>query len=354
MSVSRKLAFWVGALVLSVGALLLFRSILMPFVAGMALAYVLDPLADRLEAFGAPRALATTAALFAFLAALFATIMLFVPLIEDQVAGFARRLPALFQDASAGLADVTALAPESLDPSRVLAVAGAVAEMQKAVAEWGLAAARRLFASGVAALNLAGLLVITPVVAWYLLRDWDRLVARVDGLLPRDHAETLRGLAREVDVRLAGFVRGQALVCLILGVAYAAALEIAGLDYGLVIGLISGIVSFIPFVGSLTGLALSAGFGYLQFGWSAHLFLLAFVFFAGQAVEGYYLTPKLVGDRVGLHPVWVMFALLAGGALFGFLGMLLAVPVAAVVGVMARFCIERYLASGLFLGRGAP
>ena len=354
MTISRKLVFWIGALAFSVAALLLFRSILLPFVAGIVLAYFLDPLADRLEARGAPRALATTAALLGFLAGLFAAILLFVPLIQEQVAGFAKRLPGLFQDASAGLENVAALAPESLDPERLLAIAGAVAEMQKAVAQWGLAAARGLFASGVAALNLAGLLVITPVVAWYLLRDWDRLVARIDGLLPRDHAEVLRGLAREADMRLAGFIRGQALVCLILGAAYALALELAGLDYGFVIGLISGLVSFIPFVGSLTGLALSAGFGYLQFGLSSDLALLAFIFLAGQAVEGYYLTPKLVGDRVGLHPVWVMFSLLAGGALFGFPGMLLAAPVAAVAGVMVRFSIDRYLGSRVFLGRDSP
>lgn len=350
MNVSGRVLFWLGVLVAAAVALASLRAILLPFVAGMALAYLLDPPTDRLQAYGLPRALATTLVLFGFLAALFAGLFLFVPLIEGQVAGFAQRLPDLFQAVRAGLADLTALASDRLDAARMEQVDEALAELQKALARWGLSAAAALYGSGVAILNLLGLLVVTPVVAWYLLRDWDRIVAHVDGLLPRDHAETVREQVRRIDSRLAGFVRGQALVCLILGAAYAVALHLAGLDYGIVVGLISGVVSFIPFVGSLLGLVLSAGFGYLQFGWTPHLFLLAAVFAAGQVVEGYVLTPKLVGERVGLHPVWVMFALLAGGTLFGFVGVLLAVPAAAVVGELTRFSIERYRASRLFRG----
>ena len=348
MTSSGKLLFWIGALAAFVGALVLLRAILLPFVAGMALAYFLDPVADWLEKHKISRALATTAALAAFFALFCAALFLFVPLVEEQVAGFAQRLPDLAHAARDGLAGLLALASDRLSPERLDALDTALSEAQKALARWSLAAARGLYDSGIALLNLLGLLVITPVVAWYLLRDWDRLVEHIDGLLPREHAATIREQARQIDSRLAGFVRGQAMVCLILGAAYAVLLEAAGLHYGLVVGLIAGLISFIPFVGSLVGLALSAGFGYLQFGWSPHLFLLAFIFMAGQAVEGYYLTPRLVGDRVGLHPVWVMFALLAGGALFGFVGVLIAVPVAASVGVLARFATERYRASRLF------
>lgn len=353
MSAAGKALFWIGVLAAAVAALALLRAILLPFVAGMALAYLLDPPVDRLEARGLPRALATTVALFAFLAAVGAALFLFAPLVEGQLTGFARRLPDLLHAARGGLAEALALVSDRLPAGGAESVDTALAELQKALARWALAAARGLYASGVAILNLAGLLVVTPVVAWYLLRDWDRLVAWVDALPPRDHAATFRAQAREIDRRLAGFVRGQALVCLVMGAAYAAALHLAGLQYGLVVGLISGLVSFVPFVGSLVGLVLSAGFGYLQFGWSPQLLLLAIVFVAGQAVEGYWLTPKLVGDRVGLHPVWVMFALLAGGALFGFVGMLIAVPTAAAAGVLARFAIGRYRASQLYLGRGA-
>lgn len=353
MTASGKVFFWLGALAAFVAALVLLRAMLLPFVAGMALAYLLDPLADGLQARRVPRALATTLALAAFFVAFLAGLFLFVPLIESQVAGFARQLPALLQAARDGLADLSAFASDRLAPERMAAIDNALAEVQKALAQWSLSAVRGLYESGIALLNLLGLLIVTPVVAWYLLRDWDRLIAHMDAILPRDHAETIRAQARAIDSRLAGFVRGQAMVCLILGIAYAAALQLAGLDYGLLVGAIAGLISFIPFVGSIVGLALSAGFGYLQFGWSPHLFLLAFVFVAGQAVEGYYLTPRLVGNRVGLHPVWVMFALLAGGSLFGFVGVMIAVPVAAAIGVLARFALERYLASRLFRGAGA-
>ncbi len=345
--------FWLGALAAAVATLTLLRAILLPFVAGMALAYFLDPLVDRLQARKLSRALAATLVLVAFLLAFVAGLFLLVPLIEGQAAGLARRLPALFQAASDGVARLAAFASDRLDPARMADIDNALTALQRTLAQWLLSAAGRLYQSGVAVLNLLGLLIVTPVVAWYLLRDWDRLIARVDELLPRDHAATIREQARRIDERLAGFLRGQALVCVILGVAYAVALQLAGLDYGVIVGLIAGLISFIPFVGSLIGLVLSAGLGYLQFGWSAELLLLVAIFVAGQAVEGYALTPKLVGDRVGLHPVWVMFALLAGGALFGIVGVMIALPVAAVVGVLVRFSIERYLASRLFRGGGA-
>ena len=354
MSAPGKLLFWLGALAAFVAALVLLRAILLPFVAGMALAYLLDPLADRLQERRLPRAAAATLVLIAFFLAFLAGLFLVVPLVESQLAGVARQLPQLMQAARDGLTTAMSFATDRLDAERLGDIDSALAELQKALAQWTLTAASGLYASGVAALNLLGLLVVTPVVAWYLLRDWDRLVARIDDLLPRDHAETVREQMRQIDSRLAGFVRGQALVCVILGAGYAAGLQLAGLDHGIVVGLVAGLISFVPFVGSLVGLVLSAGLGYLQFGWSPHLFLLAAIFVAGQAVEGYFLTPKLVGERIGLHPVWVMFALLAGGALFGFVGVLIAVPVAAVAGVLARFAIDRYLASRLFRGGTAP
>ncbi|MFQ6017021.1 MAG: AI-2E family transporter, partial [Kiloniellaceae bacterium] len=190
------------------------------------------------------------------------------------------------------------------------------------------------------------------VVAFYLLRDWDRIVGKVDGWLPRAHAGTIREQALEVDRRLAGFLRGQGTVCLLLGVFYALALSLAGLDFGLVVGLIAGLLSFIPYVGAIVGLLASVGLAVVQFDDWVRIAIVAGIFFAGQAVEGNYLTPKLVGGRVGLHPVWVIFGLLAGGALFGFVGVLLAVPAAAVIGVAVRFALDRYMASSYYLGGG--
>ena len=350
-AVSRFL-FWLGVLVVFAAAVTLLRAVLLPFVAGMALAYLLDPPTDRLEKH-IGRAAATTAVLAAFIAAVLAALLLFVPLIEQQVVGFAKRLPDLLQAANEGLGALMTAASDRLAPGGESALNEAAAALQGQLADWSVKALRGLYASGVAALNMLGIAVITPVVAWYLLNDWDRLIARIDGLLPRGHAEAIREQAREIDARLAGFVRGQAMVCLLLGSAYAIALQALGLNYGIVVGLAAGLISFVPFIGAAVGLFLSAGFGYLQFGWSVEPLLMTLVFVAGQAVETYFLTPRLVGNRVGLHPVWVMFAVLAGGALFGFLGMLIAVPTAAAVGVLVRFAIDRYLASALFRGGAA-
>jgi predicted PurR-regulated permease PerM len=219
---------------------------------------------------------------------------------------------------------------------------------------WLLEAAGGVLRSGQAVLSLLSILVITPVVAFYLLRDWDRLTARVDSWLPRDHAEVVRTQLREIDRILAGFARGQATVCLILAAYYGGALTVAGLEFGLIVGVVAGLASFVPLVGSIGGLVLSVGLALLQFDETWRVLVVAAIFVAGQAVEGNYLTPKLVGDRVGLHAVWVMFGLLAGGALFGFVGVLLAVPVAAVIGVLARFALTQYLASPLFRGHVGP
>jgi predicted PurR-regulated permease PerM len=194
--------------------------------------------------------------------------------------------------------------------------------------------------------------VITPVVAFYLLRDWDRIVIQIDSWLPRRYAETIREQVRAVDATLAGFLRGQGTVCLILAVYYGLGLSLAGLDFGLVIGLVAGLLSFVPYVGAIVGLLLSVGLALVQFDAWMPIAIVAAVFILGQVVEGNFLTPKLVGESVGLHPVWIIFALLAGSALFGFVGLLLAIPATAVVGVGVRFGLDRYLASAYFQGPG--
>lgn len=354
MSPARRSLFWAAVLLGLILFLVLLSSILLPFVAGMALAYFLDPLADRLEARNVPRGLATTLVLAAFFIVFVAVLLLLLPMLQGQVVGMVQQLPGVVRAAIDGLAALLETLSTRIDPQQMEEIRAALTDLQKEAAGWVLDALRKVWSSGMAALNVIGLLFITPVVAWYLLRDWDRMVARIDGWLPRDHADTIREQAREIDQTLAGFVRGQAMVCLILGVAYAVALQLAGLRYGLAVGLIAGLISFIPYVGSLVGLVLSVGLGYLQFGLSLQLVILAVIFFAGQAIEGNFLTPKLVGERVGLHAVWVMFALLAGGALFGFVGVLLAVPVAAIIGVLVRFALNQYLGSVLYRGAGSP
>ena len=195
---------------------------------------------------------------------------------------------------------------------------------------------------------------MTPIVAFYLLRDWDRVVASVDGWLPRRHADEIRSIAREIDGVLSGFLRGQFIVCLALAAFYGVGLSLVGLDFGLIIGISTGLLSFVPIFGMLIGFAVGVGVALAQFGPTLHVILVVVVFMVGQFLEGHVMTPRLVGSRVGLHPVWTIFALLAGGALAGFTGLLVAVPAAAAIGVVARHAIRRYLASAAFKRGSGP
>jgi predicted PurR-regulated permease PerM len=230
-------------------------------------------------------------------------------------------------------------------------------ELTRQGAGWLGTLVQKVWDSGKSIISLASLLVVTPVVAFYLLYDWDRMVATVDGWLPRDHRKTIHNLLVEINEAVAGFVRGQGTLCIILGAFYGIALTIAGLNFGLLIGLFAGLVSFIPYVGSLSGFILSVGVALVQFwpSWIPIAIVVA-IFIVGQFLEGNILQPKLVGESVGLHPVWLMFALFAFGSLFGFTGMLVAVPVSAAIGVIVRFALGRYLASELYWGhdKGGP
>lgn len=343
---------WLAALTAFGGLLWLFSPVLLPFVVGLAIAYLLDPAVDRLELFGLPRWAATAAALTLFGLTAFLALLLLVPLIQAQIAHLVDVLPGYAARAREAAAPLMEKILARLSPDDVARLRAAVGQHVGDVAGWVGKLMRGVLSSGVALFDVLSVLFITPVVAFYLLRDWDLLVAKVDSWLPRRSADTIRDQCREVDRTLAGFLRGQATVCLSLGGFYAVALTLAGLDFALVIGLMSGLLTFIPYVGSLFGLVASVGLAALQFDEAWRVAAVAGVFAFGQMIEGNVLTPKLVGDKVGLHPVWVMFSLLAGGALFGFLGVLLAVPVAAALGVLVRFALDRYLESPLY--RGCP
>ncbi|HEX6131085.1 MAG TPA: AI-2E family transporter, partial [Actinomycetota bacterium] len=214
--------------------------------------------------------------------------------------------------------------------------------------------AAALFGQSLALVNLVGLLAVTPLVAFYLLRDWPAILAAMDGWLPRDHADVIRTQAREADRVLAGFARGAALVCTLLGVFYGVALSLVGLDFGLLIGLAAGALSFVPFLGTFVGFGASVGMAIVQF-WPhwQRVAIVAAIFLGGNLLADYVVTPRLVGDRIGVHPLWVLFAVFAGGALFGFVGVLIAVPACALVGVLARFAIAQYQASGYYRGTEA-
>lgn len=337
-------AFWGLLLGVVVLALYVLRDVLVPFVAGMAVAYLLDPIVDRLERVKIGRGLATFAVLLGFFAVAVGLLLLLIPLLQTQIERLAIALPGYIDMVKGALGPMLEHLDTGLDRQAALQK---ITGMTGDLVSWIGGVLKQLISGGFAIANIISLLLITPIVSFYLLRDWDRMVAAVDSWLPREQAPVIRQQAAAVDATLSAFVRGQGVVCLILGVFYAAGLSVAGLDFGLVIGLFAGLISFVPFVGAMLGGVLSVGLALVQFDSLQPVAIVAAVFVAGQVLEGNFLTPNLVGDAVGLHPVWVIFGLLAGGVLFGFVGVLLAVPAAAVIGVLTRFALAQYLASPL-------
>ncbi|HUH48606.1 MAG TPA: AI-2E family transporter [Mycoplana sp.] len=351
----RQVVFWLLALAGLVLFLLVFSSILLPFVAGMALAYFLDPVADRLERFGLSRTMATVVILVAFLILFSLSLMIVIPLLATQASDLLSKLPGYLAQLQSL---VTSFDPDILPPW-ISSQMGTIKQGFAGVLAEGAGLLGTIFKqiwnSGLALVDIASLLIVTPVVAFYLLLDWDRMIAKVDSWVPRQHVESVRQIADEMNTAIAGFVRGQGSICIILGLFYGIGLTAVGLNFGLLIGLFAGMISFVPYVGSMVGLVLSVGVAVVQF-WPDYLWIGAVIaiFFSGQFIEGNILQPKLVGKQVGLHPVWLMFALFAFGALFGFVGLLVAVPAAAAVGVLVRFGLRRYLDSDLYHGQGNP
>jgi predicted PurR-regulated permease PerM len=354
MTAGQQLRFWLVGLVALLLGVYFLRTILLPFVAGMAIAYFLDPACDRLEKWKLSRTAATAVVTLIFALLLIIALLMIVPLLADQFAQLVSALPDLLNRAHDKLLPFYSKLQTRFDlPDLTELAALARDRMGSALVVIGQGVAN-VARGGVAIANLLSLVFITPVVTFYLLRDWDRIVAQVDALLPRQHAPVIRAQARNVDLTLAGFARGQASVCLVLAAYYATGLALVGLPFGLVVGIAAGLLTFIPYLGAVSGLVIGLAIAFVNFdGWSGPI-SVAIVFAIGQVVEGNFLTPKLVGGRVGLHPVWIIFALLAGGALFGFLGLLLAVPTAAAIGVLVRFAIARYLESPVYLGPARP
>lgn len=346
LPVRDQMKYWGVAALIFALALWYLGDVILPFVLGGAVAYALDPIADRLERMGCTRAVAT--ALIALVAVLIFIVMalLVVPLLVSQAIALFNTAPQLANDLQIFLTDRF---PSLMDADSTLRHSLIV--VGEKVQERGGQLLEAVLSSAYSIINLALLFVIVPVVAVYLLYDWDRMIAAVDNLLPRDHAEMIRRLAGEIDDTLAAFIRGMGTVCLILGTYYAVALMLVGLQFGLVVGFLAGALTFIPYVGAILGGALAIGLGLFQF-WGdwISLGLVAGIFVLGQVAEGNVLTPKLVGSSVGLHPVWLIFALSVFGSLFGFVGMLVAVPLAAAIGVLARFFAERYRHSRLYRG----
>jgi predicted PurR-regulated permease PerM len=346
MTMGDQFRWWGVGFAAFIVVLWLLAGAILPFVLGAALAYLTDPLADRLERAGLSRILATVVITAGSLGLAVLALILIVPTLIEQVRNAIASAPS-YVEWLRGM--VTTYLPSLSDEDSALR--GAMENLRARAEGWSVSVLQRLWSGGLAVIDSVALVVITPVVAFYLLYDWDRMIAGIDDTLPRQHRDTIHRLMGELDRVLAGFMRGQLSVCAILGAFYAVALSLIGLHFGLLIGAFAGLISFIPFVGSILGGLVSIGVAVVQF-WDqpGMIAAVAVVFVAGQAVEGNFLTPKLVGGKVGLHPVWLMFALSAFGSLFGFVGLLVAVPAAAGIGVFGRFLIERYKDGQLYRG----
>jgi predicted PurR-regulated permease PerM len=349
MSTSRPVLFWIATFAAVVAATVLLREVLLPFVAGMVLAYLLDPLANRIERLGMNRLLATLAIIVVVVAAMAIVAVLTVPVIIRELSYFVEDFPLYVRR-------VHMLANDSAHPWLSKIVGEGLGETERSVGElttfasgWFDTILRSVWSGGRALISILSLGIVAPIVACYLLYDWGQMIATIDNWIPPAHRETVRALAREVDKTIGGFVRGQSSLCLVLAVYYAAALRLIGLDHGILIGIAAGLISFIPYLGSLSGLVISTCIAIAQFwpNWTP-IWLVPAVFVVGQSVSDYVLAPYLVGRRVHLNPVWVMFALFAFGYLFGFFGLLIAVPVAAAIGVLMRFALRTYYASSLY------
>jgi predicted PurR-regulated permease PerM len=344
----QQITLWGIAFVAFLLLMWLMGQVLLPFLVGGAIAYFMDPVADRLQRLGLSRTAATSVISIVALLVVVLLVLAIIPTLVSQLSALVNSAPEIFQKLQAFLLERF---PELADSTSTMRQT--LADIGAAIQSRGGELAAGLVNSALGVVSIVVFILVVPVVAFYLLLDWDNMVQRIDGLLPRDHAETVRRLAREIDAVLAGFVRGQVSVCLLLGAYYSVALMAAGLQFGLVVGAIAGTITFIPYVGALVGGLLAIGLALFQF-WGdwVSISVVAGIFAAGQFIEGNILTPKLVGKSVGLHPVWLLLALSAFGTAFGFVGMLVAVPVAAMMGVLMRFGIAQYQSSLLYQGVG--
>lgn len=348
----RQWIFWGACLAGVILFLVLFQTILLPFVVGFAFAYFLDPLTDKLESWKVPRGLAALMVLSVFTLLLITFLLALWPVVADQAADLLANLPRMVNQA------VTTLLPwvehlvsqfSALTGDEATGSEQAVGGLAREAGQWLINLLSKILSGGLALFNLLSLAFVMPIVAFFLLRDWDIIVGKVDSWLPRQYAPAIRRHAREIDRVLSGYLRGQGLVAIILAALYAVGWGLIGLDYALLLGLIGGLLSFIPFVGAAMTVVLALIVAAGQF-WPDYvpLLLVGLVYIVVQTLEGNLITPKLVGGRVGLSPLWVIFALMAGGSLLGLLGVLLAVPVSAIVGVLMRSALDSYLHSGFF------
>ena len=352
MSETKRRLYWIWIAVPIITILLIYfvSSILMPFVVGIAVAYFLDPIVDKLEELGISRTAATVFIIISFFAVVVLILLLLFPLLQSQFIGFLDKVPLLLGSLEEWVAPFKEAFVSRLASENLKELSGVSNPYSGPIVQGFGNIIKGILHGGLAIFNGVSLVLVTPVVIFYLLRDWDLIVKKVDNWLPRDFAPSIRVIVKDIDLTIAGFVRGQGVVCLFLAAFYGFFLTIIGLDFGLILGVSTGLISFVPYFGMLIGMAVTMAIAIFQYGEFIPVVLVIAIFGVGQVIESMFLTPKLVGEKVGLHAVWVIFALMVGGAEFGFTGLLLAVPVAATIGVLVRFSITLYLKSALYTG----
>lgn len=348
MSKKNLMIFWIVTISLLFIFISLVSNILLPFVVALIAAYFLDPAADKLEEIGLSRTLATLTITMIFFWTIVLVGFLVVPLLYEEIIKFVQKVPEYVKIFNEKILPEFSKLLEKLDPESIENAKNSVSSISGYIFSFIGKAIGGVWNSGIAVINIFSLLFITPVVTFYMLRDWDKMMAKLENYLPPAYKPTILDQLKKIDITLSGYIRGQTNVCIILGLYYSIALSFKGLDFAIFIGFGTGLLSFIPYVGIIFGFIAGMLVAFFQYGDWLNIAIVAAIFVSGQVIEGTFVTPKLVGDKVGLHPVWIIFGMLCGATLFGFVGILLAIPVTAVIGVLWRFGLERYLESKIY------
>lgn len=354
MSSRNYFIFWGLAFLALMGLFFVFKGVLLPFILGTAVAYLLNPVVNWLGNHGLPRGLATLSILLGFLLIAAGTLIVLSPLIYQQLVELSEDIPSYVDQLWAVLQPYSLRLQEMLGQESGQSVEDILRQHSGAALNVANGALSYLASGSQSVLSALSVVVFMPLVAYFMMKEWVHITNWVSDIVPRGSKKDIMSLLKEIDQKLSAFVRGQISVAVILGVVYAIALSVIGLKYGFLIGLSAGLLSIIPMVGSIVGLLAGVIVAWFQSGELSFVALVAGVFVVGQILEGNVLTPKIVGKSVGLHPLWIFFALLAGGSLFGIIGMLIAVPVAAVVSVLLSFGIKQYKAGPYYKAVAKP
>lgn len=346
----RQTWLWIGLAVIFGAGIYFLEGILMPFLTGLLVAYAMNPAVRNFERWGISRAVGSGFMILSFFLVIALLLFIAIPFIQTELLNLASRVPQYGERIVNGLEPWLDEFSHYIQPHDIERLRGLASSYLGDVVTWGIKLLARILKNSLALANLLSLIVITPIVAFYCLRDWNLIIDTVDSWLPRPYEPAVRRIFIDINTTIGGFARGQALVCLMVGTYYAITLTLAGLDFGVVLGLVIGVMAFIPYIGALVGFMLSIGIAMAQFTEWSSVGVVAGIFIVGQSLEGYILIPYFVGNRIGLHPVWVLFALLAGGALYGFIGILFALPIGAAIGVLVRHVREGYFKSPYYLG----